>query len=63
LKIQKKKLKRRVSKMAKNKDSSKAFQKGGYKTRKRPSGVSRSGLPKTYPAHINMTLRAEKVKI
>lgn len=49
--------------MAKNKDTSKAFKKGGYKTRNRPSGVSRSGLPKTYPAHINMTLRVEKVKI
>jgi hypothetical protein len=49
--------------MAKNKDTSKAFKKGGYKTRNRPSGVSRSGLPKTYPSHINMTLRVEKVKI
>lgn len=36
--------------------------KGGYKTRKRPSGVSRNGLPKTYPPHINPTLRQNKPK-
>jgi hypothetical protein len=60
---QRKNQRAKENQMAKNKDSSKVFQKGGYKNRKRPSGVSRSGLPKTYPSHINMTLRAEKVKI
>jgi hypothetical protein len=38
------------------------FHKGGYKKRKgRPQGVSRSGLPKTYPSHINPHLRAIKL--
>jgi hypothetical protein len=49
--------------MAKNRDSSKAFKKGGYKTPKRPKGVSRQGLPKLYPPGHDVTLRASKVKI
>ena len=49
--------------MAKNRDGTKAFKKGGYKTRKRPKGVSRNGLPKIYPPGHDATLRAVKVKI
>ena len=48
--------------MAKNRDASKAFKKGGYKNRKRPKGVSRQGLPKIYPPGHDATLRAVAVK-
>jgi hypothetical protein len=41
---------------------SKNMSKGGYKTRKRPSGVSRNGLPKMYPPQVNATLRQLKAK-
>jgi hypothetical protein len=46
--------------MAKNRKTGK-FAKGGYKNRKRPEGVSRSGLPKMYPADIDAKLRVTKV--
>jgi hypothetical protein len=38
--------------------------KGGYKTHrsKRPAGVSRSGLPKIYPPHVDAQLRAQTKK-
>lgn len=49
--------------MAKNRDTTKAFKKGGYKTKTRPSNVSRQGLPKIYPPHVNMTLQMIKPKI
>ncbi len=59
----KKKPNQRVNQMAKNRDGTKAFRKGGYKTRKRPKGVSRQGLPKLYPPGHDVTLRAIKVKV
>jgi len=49
--------------MAKNRDTTKAFKKGGYKTKTRPSNVSRQGLPKIYPPGHDVTLRAVKVKV
>jgi len=36
--------------------------KGGCKLRRtRPEGISRKGLPKTYPSHINPCVRAAKI--
>lgn len=49
--------------MAKHRDSRRGFKKGGYKTRRRPKGVSRAGLPKIYPPGHDVTLRAIKVKV
>ena len=46
--------------MEKNRKTGK-FAKGGYKNRKRPEGVSCSGLPKMYPADIDVKLRVTKV--
>ena len=46
--------------MANNRKTGK-FAKGGYKNRKRPKGVSRSGLPKMYPSDIDAKLRVTKV--
>lgn len=38
--------------------------KGGYKKHrsKRPAGISRSGLPKIFPPHVDATLRAVSKK-
>jgi hypothetical protein len=36
--------------MAKYRNRKNGFCKGGYKSRKRPKGISRAGLPKIYPA-------------
>lgn len=48
--------------MAKSTKCGAGFKKGGYKKRiGRPVGVSRSGLPKIYPANINAHLKAIKV--
>lgn len=48
--------------MAKTTKCGAGFKKGGYKRRiGRPVGVSRSGLPKIYPANINAHLKAIKV--
>lgn len=35
--------------MAKYRNRKNGFCKGGYKSRKRPKGISRAGLPKIYP--------------